>query len=536
MKTAFLKTKITHLLTNCFVLGIYLVIASPALAANSPCAHVENNQTIIKSFCSDADPNPIQNAINFAHQNNYNLVQLDGGNFVLTQPIRNSATTMYSPFNAGIGLYVPSNIILTGSTNLNDPTIVSIGANIDSVDVIIYVADDQTNLDATLHDTTLSYLEINGTTNNIRKSVVGIWVGKADRNINLHHLHIHDSGTALIVGRYGQYERDPATGNGKSYPFAGEATRYLQIHDNEIHNMSGDGIAVMAGGYVEISNNIVYEALTPGVSNAITGFVGVNHLWIHNNTLSNVNAGIGLDGSFPLYLSGIPAEDIPTVQDRVGIGNETGFGYGHLILHNTISQTTNGILLWRQHHTIIVDNNVNNSTNGILLNEARDNYIGGNILQNLTSGVVVSATGNSLYGSNYNGIGFYTDNQGNLHGLGNNFINNTTGVYLRGNPSDTVKQNTVKNNCFINIQTPINADESVGSLTGDNTNNNCNAITTIPDLNPKIPPTTPNPTPKPGDLNGDGKVDSTDFTKMVANFGHPYTIYDYNVLVGNFGK
>ncbi|MCX6793769.1 MAG: hypothetical protein NTY06_01555 [Candidatus Gottesmanbacteria bacterium] len=41
---------------------------------------------------------------------------------------------------------------------------------------------------------------------------------------------------------------------------------------------------------------------------------------------------------------------------------------------------------------------------------------------------------------------------------------------------------------------------------------------------------------RPGDLDGDGDVDSTDFNKIVAEFGHPYTIFDYNVLVGNFGK
>lgn len=46
----------------------------------------------------------------------------------------------------------------------------------------------------------------------------------------------------------------------------------------------------------------------------------------------------------------------------------------------------------------------------------------------------------------------------------------------------------------------------------------------------------PTPIPKPGDLDGDGDVDSADFNKMVANFGHPYNIFDYNVLVENFGK
>lgn len=45
----------------------------------------------------------------------------------------------------------------------------------------------------------------------------------------------------------------------------------------------------------------------------------------------------------------------------------------------------------------------------------------------------------------------------------------------------------------------------------------------------------------PGDIWGkggkpDGKVDMSDFNKMVADFGNPYTIFDYNILVGNWGK
>lgn len=39
-----------------------------------------------------------------------------------------------------------------------------------------------------------------------------------------------------------------------------------------------------------------------------------------------------------------------------------------------------------------------------------------------------------------------------------------------------------------------------------------------------------------GDLNSDGKVDINDYNIMVRDFGHPYTIFDYNELVANFGK
>ena len=45
----------------------------------------------------------------------------------------------------------------------------------------------------------------------------------------------------------------------------------------------------------------------------------------------------------------------------------------------------------------------------------------------------------------------------------------------------------------------------------------------------------PTPTPVPGDFNGDGHVNQADYDLLVANFGNPYTIFDYNTLVGNFG-
>jgi hypothetical protein len=52
---------------------------------------------------------------------------------------------------------------------------------------------------------------------------------------------------------------------------------------------------------------------------------------------------------------------------------------------------------------------------------------------------------------------------------------------------------------------------------------------------------TPTSTPLPGDIWGaagipDGHVDMYDFNKMRTSFGNPYTIFDYNILVGNFGK
>ena len=46
----------------------------------------------------------------------------------------------------------------------------------------------------------------------------------------------------------------------------------------------------------------------------------------------------------------------------------------------------------------------------------------------------------------------------------------------------------------------------------------------------------PTPISLPGDLNGDGHVNQADYDLLVANFGNPYTIFDYNVLVGNWGE
>ncbi|MDP3994622.1 MAG: hypothetical protein Q8P91_02230 [bacterium] len=39
----------------------------------------------------------------------------------------------------------------------------------------------------------------------------------------------------------------------------------------------------------------------------------------------------------------------------------------------------------------------------------------------------------------------------------------------------------------------------------------------------------------PGDFNNDGKVDIDDYNKLVTEFGLPYTIFDYNILVENWG-
>jgi len=44
---------------------------------------------------------------------------------------------------------------------------------------------------------------------------------------------------------------------------------------------------------------------------------------------------------------------------------------------------------------------------------------------------------------------------------------------------------------------------------------------------------TPTPAPLPGDLNQDGKVDIRDLRQLLSNFTN---IFDYNILVGNFGK
>jgi hypothetical protein len=49
----------------------------------------------------------------------------------------------------------------------------------------------------------------------------------------------------------------------------------------------------------------------------------------------------------------------------------------------------------------------------------------------------------------------------------------------------------------------------------------------------------PSPTTAPvkfGDLNTDGKIDYLDYQIIVAQFSQPYTLFQFNALVGNFGK
>jgi hypothetical protein len=45
-----------------------------------------------------------------------------------------------------------------------------------------------------------------------------------------------------------------------------------------------------------------------------------------------------------------------------------------------------------------------------------------------------------------------------------------------------------------------------------------------------------NPTPKPGDLDGDSHINYVDFNLLITNFGNPYTIFDFNDIVSNYGK
>ena len=47
------------------------------------------------------------------------------------------------------------------------------------------------------------------------------------------------------------------------------------------------------------------------------------------------------------------------------------------------------------------------------------------------------------------------------------------------------------------------------------------------------PTPTPTPSPLPGDFNGDGRVDILDLRQLLGNFTN---IFDYNLVVGNFGK
>ena len=514
-----------------------LILQKPNLVfASTPCVHVKNTSTTIQTFCTDTDTNPIQHAINFAHEHNYPIVTLDPGQFPIKTPILNTATTLYSPFNAGVGVYIPSNITVIGSRDPEQPTIIYVDASIAPIDVMIYVADHPTDLDATLHDTTVSYLELHGSTNGVRKSVVGLWAGQANKNITLSHLNIHDIGTGLIAGRYGQYNLDPATGNGKTFPFSGSPSSYLRISANHIHSFTGDGIAVMGGSYVEVDNNIIADA--PTNSNAITGFVSVHHLWIRNNTISNTYVGIGLDGSFPIYFTSPPTTSIFTLQDQAGIGNETGFGYESLILNNTITGGTDGIRLWRQHHTNVVGNLVEHMTGtGISISESRDNYAGGNHIKNTSIGLDVYSTGRSLVGSRYNGIGMYTKN-GAAIALGNNFVNTATGVRLLGVPDTLVSENTVVNNCFTNL---VIDDRGVNNAIGSNLQGSCLSLPQLPDLAPLIK--------KRGDATGDILVNNLDYAIWKTNYSNNLigTTYgdfnengwidgkDYVIWVTNYG-
>jgi len=61
-----------------------------------------------------------------------------------------------------------------------------------------------------------------------------------------------------------------------------------------------------------------------------------------------------------------------------------------------------------------------------------------------------------------------------------------------------------------------------------------NMITTLTSQSSPIP--SGSPQSKPGDLNRDNLVDQKDVTLLKSKFGNPYTIFDYNKIITNWGK
>lgn len=62
----------------------------------------------------------------------------------------------------------------------------------------------------------------------------------------------------------------------------------------------------------------------------------------------------------------------------------------------------------------------------------------------------------------------------------------------------------------------------------------CNSNNTTPP--PSSKPTSAPPTVLRGDFNGDKHIDYKDYLDVTANFGNPYSIFNYNNLIANYGK
>lgn len=439
------------------------------IAASSPqsgCVLVQGTY----NFCSSQYVNPIQSAINYASQNGLSLVQVGPGTFYIT-----NSTTISTPMKLmQVGVYVPSNINLQGSTDVNNPTIVSFSRESTAINLGVYAAGNASDFSVPLTQAQISYIQIDGA----EKVTVGLWVGKAN-GINITHNSVSNTkSSGIILGYFAQTQQNGSTNQGTVYPFSGTSSNFNQVANNNVQNVGSDGIAV-TGNYNNIQNNNVNGALTAGISNCITIFLNSSSDLIQNNTVANCETGIGIDGSYPLYNASTTStvSQMQTQSALAGETSEIGFDRYITIQQNTIKNSNNGIVLWRNSNANVKGNTITNSqlnsnSVGIFFNETESSYMVGNNISSAGTAIELAGNGYSPNGARYNGIGVFP--VGNQWPIWSNTIaNSANGILFVG---QHVISNTVRGNNISVSGNPCNYFSGLFTIATNNIPSICNNL------------------------------------------------------------
>lgn len=454
--------------------------------ANLPCAHVlDANGSTVTAYCN-GDSISIQSALDFAESYGHSKVGLDSGIFWVNQP-------MSVPFrwdDTPVGVFVPSGVDLVGSQV--SPSIIKVSADLPqrvivvtdetssqtvelpALEAIVAAGGSKADREVRLTKLLISDIEIDGETNGILKTGIGLWVGWAKGDIRIERMHVHHTKRSGISLGYVSAEVCDSTNPQleKAYEARGLINAFGRIQNNYLHHVNGSGIGVQFGANFDIAYNRIANGFPSGNSVGVGGFVGARNLSIHDNQVEQVHSGLAFDGSYPLCTLGFPRTRVGALaaqvaRDEAGIGNELGFGQYISMRNNTIIGALEGISLWRQKYHQIIDNLVTglprqngNDTvpRGLLLVESRDNYAIGNTIDNFEAGVWIYSAGYSLVGSTFNGIG--TIPSGNIWVNKGNLISNSLvgmimveeGSFKRTPVASTVGPNAFRDNQVVNAR------------------------------------------------------------------------------------
>lgn len=410
--------------------------------------------------CLAEDSNPLQAAVDWAHQHNFRKVRLDAGEYTFNKSQQS--------WVGRIGFYIPSGIHLKGVLLDGEPgSVLMPSPEIDpkeltvppsqQFEVLLLPSGDISDRSVPLVDTTIEGVLLN----NRLWGGVCLW---ASGGSGFKLLQVHSQGSrqsSLIIGTWDDTREDP------QFPF--RASIYymhnFEISSSHVHGANGDGICVIGKDGI-VTHNLCENGTTL-VDNGITTFIGSSGIRFINNQIENFPTAIGLDGAF-MPCSQLKDVDDPAQSRDIGMqklrevyqGWE-GYHQNHVIANNVVRNCRRGIVLHRAREIHINGNHLigRGIGEGIAIEEASGNLVWNNNVYGFNTALTLYAHENSgsdpegrPTGTSFNKIGLTPSGDA----VGNHFQSNNHGICLiKAHPAGRVSQNTLCNNDCRNCNIPF---------------------------------------------------------------------------------